>query len=126
MHIETLTLQDMVYKQFAPALLKYVDELTASVIAKKQIGITSGTSTIESTITKLSDLYEKVILATDKLGEDTKKAEAIADAQEQATFYHDVVIADMEEVRGYADAAEPMIPEGYLPYPTYEQMLFYV
>ncbi len=126
LHIETLTLQDMVYKQFAPALLNYIDDLTSSVLAKKEIGIAAGSATLEKTITKLSDLYEKVVLATDKLAEDTDKAEAIADAQEQATFYHEVVMADMEEVRGYADAAEPMIPDGYLPYPTYEQMLFYV
>jgi len=126
LHIETLTLQDMVYKQFAPALLKYVDDLTASVIAKKQIGITAAVSTLEASITKLSDLYEKVIVATDKLAADTEKAEAIADAQEQATFYHDVVLADMDEVRTYADAAEPQLPDGYLPYPTYEQILFYV
>ena len=26
----------------------------------------------------------------------------------------------------FADEAEPLIPEGYLPYPTYEQILFYV
>ncbi len=126
LHIETLTLQDMIYKQFAPALLKYIDTLTASIIAKKQIGISAGCAPVQSTIEKLSALYEQIILATDKLAEDTDKAEAIADGQEQATFYHDVVLADMEAVRKAADQAEPMIPEGYLPYPTYEQMLFYV
>ena len=44
----------------------------------------------------------------------------------QAKFYHDVIVADMEEIRKTADLAEPLIPEGYLPYPTYEQILFYV
>ena len=41
-------------------------------------------------------------------------------------FYHDVVKADMEELREVADAAETLIPDDLLPYPTYEKMLFYV
>ena len=45
---------------------------------------------------------------------------------DQAKFYHDVVLSDMEEIRKYADAAEPLLPEGYLPYPTYEELLFYI
>ena len=45
---------------------------------------------------------------------------------EQAKFYHDTVLADMDEIRKIADTAEPLLPEGYLPYPTYEEMLFYV
>ena len=67
-----------------------------------------------------------MIAATDKLIEDTEKAEKMECDINQAKFYHDTVLKDMEEVRVYADKAEPLIPEGYLPYPTYEQILFYV
>lgn len=126
LHIETLTLQDMIYKQFAPALLSYIDDLTASVLSRKQLGISAGIAPVEALITKLSGLYEQVIVATDKLAADTVTAEGIEDALAQAQYYHDTILADMEEIRSYADAAEPMIPEEYLPYPTYEQMLFYV
>ena len=44
----------------------------------------------------------------------------------KAKFYHEVIVSDMEKIREAADMAEPLIPEGYLPYPTYEQILFYV
>ena len=57
---------------------------------------------------------------------DTDKAESMDADIDQAKFYHDVIVTDMEKVREFADAAEPLIPEGYLPYPTYEQILFYV
>ena len=30
----------------------------------------------------------------------------------------------MDEVRKYADAAEALVPDSYLGYPTYGQMLF--
>ena len=125
-HIEALTLKDMVLKQFAPALLKYIDELTESVLSRKQLGIKAAVETETKLIDKLSGYYEAVIKETQKLSDDIKKAESMDENIDQARFYHDVLIADMDEVRKYADEAEPLIPEGYLPYPTYEQMLFYV
>ena len=125
-HIEALTLEDMVLKQFAPALMKYIDELTQSALSKKQLGIDPAVSTQTELIKKLSSYYEDVIKATEKLAKDVAAAEAMEADINQAKFYHDTVIADMEEIRKYADQAEPLIPEGYLPYPTYEQMLFYV
>ena len=125
-HIEALTLKDMVLKQFAPALLKYIDELTSSVLARKQLGVEAAVSTETKLIDKLSGYYEAVLRETDKLSEDIAKAESMDATIDQARFYHDVLLADMDEVRKYADEAEPLIPEGYLPYPTYEQMLFYV
>ncbi|MCR4750044.1 MAG: glutamine synthetase III [Lachnospiraceae bacterium] len=126
LHIEALTLEDMVLKQFAPALMRYIDELTASALSKKQLGIEPAVSTQTELIKKLSSYYEDVIKATEKLSGDVAKAEAMNADIDQCKFYHDTVLSDMEEVRKYADLAEPLIPEGYLPYPTYEQMLFYV
>ena len=126
LHIEALTLEDMVLKQFAPALMKYIDELTQSALAKKQLGIEPAVGAQTELIKKLSSYYEDVIKATEVLSKDVAKAEAMDADINQCKFYHDTVLADMEEIRKYADLAEPLIPEGYLPYPTYEQMLFYV
>jgi len=124
LHIETLTMQDMVYKQFIPAVMKYSDKLTTAAATKRSISIDS--STEEQIIGKLTkgvaDAYKKV----EKLKKDTEKAEDMKDALKQAKFYHDTVVADMEALRKAADAVEPLIPEDILPYPTYEQMLFYV
>ena len=126
LHIEALTLEDMVLKQFAPALMRYIDELTQSALSKKQLGIEPAVGAQTELIKKLSSYYEDVIKATEVLSKDVAKAEAMDADINQCKFYHDTVLADMEEVRKYADLAEPLIPEGYLPYPTYEQMLFYV
>ncbi len=126
LHIEALTLKDMVQKQFAPALMDYIDDLSQSVLTKKEIGIEEAAETQRDLIKKLAGLYDSVVKATVKLTEDVEKAEAMEANIDQAKFYHDTVLADMDEVRKYADEAEPIIPEGYLPYPTYEQILFYV
>ena len=44
---------------------------------------------------------------------------------EGAKYMHDVVLPLAEEVRGYADAIEPMVDKNYWPMPTYEDILFY-
>ncbi len=126
LHIEALTLKDMILKQFTPALLGYIDDLTSSVLSRKQLGLETGTGVQTALIQKLSGLYEEIVRATEKLGEDTAKAEGMEQDIEQARFYHDVVLSDMDEIRKAADEAEPLLPEGYLPYPTYEQILYYV
>ena len=48
----------------------------------------------------------------------------ITDSLELATAYHDTILADMDALRAPVDAAEEMIPETYLPYPTYSKLLF--
>ena len=123
-HIEALTLKDMLEKQFMPALLKYTDVLSASVISKKTLGVTVKSE--EKQLKKLSGLYESVYELTDVLAGDISKGEGFTDLLEQAEFYHDTVFDDMGKVRAVADEAEPLIPEELMPYPTYEQMLFYV
>ena len=39
-------------------------------------------------------------------------------------FYHDSILPKMEEIRAIADAAEELLPDDILPYPSYEQLLF--
>ena len=114
----------MLEKQFMPALLKYTDVLSASVISKKTLGVTVKSE--EKQLKKLSGLYESVYELTDVLAGDISKGEGFTDLLEQAEFYHDTVFDDMGKVRAVADEAEPLIPEELMPYPTYEQMLFYV
>ena len=124
LHIEALTLADMLEKEFMPALLKYTDILTSSVMNKKTLGVPAKAP--EKQLKKLSGLYETIYELTDVLKADTAEAEKIKDEHEKAMYYHDTVISDTEKVRKAADEAEPLIPEELMPYPTYEQILFYV
>ena len=125
-HIEALTLKDMIQKQFAPALMDYIDDVTQSALSRQELGVTGAVDIQKDLIGKLTVYYSSVVEATGKLSDDIDKAEAMEPDIEQAKFYHDTVLSDMDEIRKYADEAEPLIPEGYLPYPTYEEILFYV
>ncbi len=126
LHIETLTMQDMVNKQFLPTVLKYADTISASVIAKKTVSKEIPTAAEEKLLKTLADAYQDISKKVEKLAADTAKAEKMSDALKQANFYHKTIVSDMSELRTAADAIEPMLPEDILPYPTYEQMLFYV
>ena len=126
LHIETLTLQDMVRKEFLPSVMRYADSVCESISAKRAISTSLPTGATEKLLEKLSAYYEEISEGVDKLDEDTQKAEAIETIEEQAMYYHDVVMADMDALRSVADKAEELIPDDVLPYPTYEQMLFYV
>ena len=53
-----------------------------------------------------------------------KQAEQKTDVLESAKYYESVVLKDMEELRKFVDDAEELIPDQYLPYPTYGAMLF--
>ena len=62
----------------------------------------------------------------EKLDADMLHAQSLEDELTCAHYYHDVVLADMDAVRSLADAIEADLPEGALPYPSYEQLLFSV
>ena len=125
-HIESLTLQEMVNHQFLPALMKYIDTVSNSILQKKQVSADLPVTAETKLLKKLSDGYEKIYDWVEKLKEDTDATEKIADSIENAKAYHDVVIADMEALRVVADEMETLIPSDVLPYPSYEDMLFYV
>jgi glutamine synthetase len=123
-HIESLTLQEMVRKDFLDGLISYTTAV-AEEAAKKKALLPDSPCAIETHIAqKLDCLSGKILRALDKLSEDTKAAEEKTDALECAAFYQRVVLNDMEVLRSYVDVAESMIPESYLPYPTYGEMLF--
>ncbi|MBR6486051.1 MAG: glutamine synthetase III [Lachnospiraceae bacterium] len=126
LHIESLTLKDMIISQFLPAVGEYVDGLIASVSAKKALDASLTSKADMKVIKLLSDSYDKIFDLTEKLSKDTDKAEGISDSLKQAKFYHETVITDMDKIRSVADEIEGYIPAEYLPYPKYEEILFYV
>ena len=63
LHIETMTLQDMVHKQFLPALMKYTDDVVETALSKKKLSESLTTSAEEKLAKTLSEYYLKI---TDK------------------------------------------------------------
>ncbi len=123
-HIESLTLQEMVRKDFMEGLISY-QSAVAEEAGKKKGLLPDCVCALETHITqKLDCLSSKILKSLERLAEDTESAEKKTDALERASFYQETVLGDMEVLRSYVDMAESMIPESYLPYPTYGEMLF--
>ena len=122
--IEALTMLEMVKKDFTDGLMAYETALTDTAIQKKQV-LAGAKCTLETSIlTKLDAASEAIGLAVEKLEKDLAETQTITDSLALATAYHDTILADMDALRAPVDAAEEMIPETYLPYPTYSKLLF--
>ena len=124
MHIEALTLLEMVRKDFTTGLVRYMKDVTTEALKKRDL-LPDSLCSYESEILKTLDkTSEEIVAAMNRLAEDTSKAEGIGDLLEQAKFYHETILSEMDALRFWTDRAEAIIPDEYLPYPTYEQMLF--
>ncbi len=123
-HIEALTLQEMIRKDFTQGLVSYMKDVTNEALKKKQLLPSLPISYESDIINTLDDTSEIIGNKIHQLRDDTERAERIEDNLEAARFYHDVILKDMDELRTFVDKAEKIIPDGYLPYPTYGQILF--
>ena len=123
-HIESLTMQEMVRKDFTAGLIAYEKDVTKEALDKKALLPESGCSYETGILKQLGSAEEKIGTGLAKLTADTKEAEKDENALSAAKYYHDTVLADMETLRAAVDSAEALIPEEYLPYPTYGELLF--
>ncbi|MDO5131987.1 MAG: glutamine synthetase III [Eubacteriales bacterium] len=123
-HIESLTLQEMVRKDFTAGLVRYMKDITTEALKKRDLLPASKCSYESGILQKLDETSERIVHALEILDTDTTKAETIEDSLKKAKFYHETILGEMEDLRFWVDRAEAIIPDEYLPYPTYEQMLF--
>ena len=123
-HIEALTMQEMVRKDLTEGIVAYEKDLGKEAVQKKSLLGENSCNLEVSLLKELDDTSFKIREALNKLEEDTRTAEAKTEALDTAEYYQKTVLADMDELRKYADKAEALIPEKYLSYPTYGQMLF--
>ena len=123
-NIEANTMAEMIQKDLLPSVMTYTEKVAAAASAKKAVVADISTACEASLISKLTALEEEMAAGVEKLKADTATALATEDPLENAKAYQSVVLEDMEELRKAADAAEVLIPDALLPYPTYGKLLF--
>ena len=124
--IESRTLEEMLTKDFLPAVSAYAGEVAANASSKKAFMPSLSTETEEALVTSLSKTYTAITGGVAELKKLTAAADSLDTMQAMADSYHKDVLAKMEELRLMANEAEALIPDSKLPYPTYDQLLFYV
>ena len=118
-HIEALTLIDMLGKLIVPACAAYSKQLAEGVAAKAGIGVDAPAEAAQ------------VRLLTEKTAERTERLKAVVAAEPEALnaramYEHEAVIPAMEAARQVADELEGRVGKEYWPMPSYADLLFYV
>ncbi len=123
-NIEATTMVEMAKRDILPASVKYVQELSETVLAKRQVSANIVCDFEESRIEENSKLIDSMYKALGELESKLAQAHEMGEGQKQAEFYHDEVLAAMEELRKYADELEQCTAKEYWPFPTYGDLLF--
>lgn len=126
LNIESNTMVEMVQKDFLPSVFAYIDKVAATAVAKKSVVSDVSTASEGKLIKELSQLADEISTGLETLKADTAKALATEDPLANAKAYQTVVLSDMDELRKSVDAAETLIPDALLPYPTCDKLLFSV
>lgn len=125
-HVESKTMVEMLQKDLMPPLLAFTGDTAQAAAQKKAFAPSISTASEEKLVAELSSLYDTLAAGVEKLAADTAQAEHISDPLEAAIYYCRTVLEQMNTLRVSADKAESLIPDTYLPYPTYDELLFSV
>ena len=124
-HIEALTMVDMVKGEIIPACVDYQNDLTKLLGRKKTCG--EYDSSLEEyflgSISKRSAcLLKKLEILEDAILESKEEQDVFS----HASFYRDSVFAAMSELRLIVDELETLVARKHWPLPTYAKLLYSV
>lgn len=123
-HVEALTMIDMVKKDVMGSLISYQNEIAQLATSKKQLELSAKFE--ETLLTKASNLANCLYSKLNTLEDSVIKTKDYEDALEKAEFYHSSVFINMQLLRGVVDELETIICDKYWKLPTYGQMLYSV
>ena len=114
---------DMATKQYIPSVIKYTKELADTVLKVKEAG--ADTSVQTEMLAEISELLKEAKAALETL----KVSQAngiVKEGKEQAFFYKDTVMTDMNNLRAPIDKLEMLVDKEFWPVPSYGDLTFEV
>ncbi len=124
MHIEALTMIDMVKKEIMASSFAYQNEIMQLLCGKKDVGIDAN---VEEKLTKkLSHLTEELANSVESLETAVVTAKTIEDSLELAKYYRGTIFANMNKLRMTVDELETCIAKKYWAFPSYAELLYSV
>ena len=120
-NIEAKTCIDMVLHQILPAAMHYSRDLSQGILTKKELKLACDAE---------MQLAQQISSCTDSLYQSCERLQrdlvhVPTGKEDIVTYYHEVIVADMESLRAQADILESLTDKNYWPYPTYSDLLFY-
>ncbi len=125
LNIEALTMLDMSKKNILPAVSSFVKTLTDTALAKKALSDKIPVSVEENLVFDLSEKLVGFAEKTTELETAVSKAGEYSESNlSLAKYYHDTVLAVMQELRNIGDSMETETASQFWPYPSYTDLLF--
>lgn len=121
-HIEALTMLDMVRRDLLPAIFEYSASLASGVLTKQQLGMPCDAE--REICAKLSRLSSGIYTCAARLDDALLGASNRENATATCAYYHETVFAAMQELRTLVDETEPLMSGKAWPYPSYGELLF--
>jgi len=120
-NIEAKTCVDMALHQILPAAMLYSHDLCKGVSIKKELSLSCDAE---------MQIAQQLSRATDTMYQCCERLQRdlvhIPEEKESiATYYREVIVTDMEQLRAQADILESLTDKKYWPYPTFSDLLFY-
>ena len=125
LHIEALTMVDMVKGEIIPACISYQSELATLIEKKKTCGDFDDSleSGLLQRIAKLSAcMFKKLTVLETAILDSKEETETLA----LASFYRDRVFTAMAELRLTVDELETLVARKHWPLPAYAELLYSV
>ena len=126
LHIEALTMLDLVWKDILPAVSDYSKSLADAALAKKALSEGIDCSFETELAGKIGALTASVVQKAKTLEDAMLELRNISDSLELAKYYRDTVFAAMNELRIVVDELETRCSAKCWPYPSYGELLFSV
>ena len=123
-HIEALTMHDMIVQEIIPAVSYYSSILAQSINAKKTANPGLACKVEGATLEKVSTLLDVLSERCDALSSLIDRSASHGGA-ELSHFTRQCIVPAMEDARKVADELELIVGRMYWPFPTYGDILHY-
>ncbi len=125
-HIEALTVLDMVKRDIIPAVVTFSKELAELFNSKKSLAMDLDCSLEEGLLSKVSSLSASMYSKINTLEIAVLDANKEKYSRDTAMHYHDDVFLSMQTLRSVVDELETLVAKKYWPYPSYGEILYSV
>ncbi len=122
-NIEARAMIHIASKQVIPAVVKYIKSVADSINAIKEVGVDEVSAQTELLL-ESNKLLKETQEALKVLRDVDDKAIAMPEGEQQARYYHDIVMPAMESLRAPVDKLEMIVDKEIWPMPSYGDLLF--
>ena len=126
LHIEALTMLDMVWKDILPAVSAYSKSLADAALSKNALNSEIDCRFETELVKKLSALTASAVSKAQDLEFAVADVKKCGDSLSLARYYRDEIFSAMKELRAVVDELETCTSSRYWPYPSYGEILFSV